>query len=470
MHNYGDITKIDGSLVEPVDIVTGGSPCQNFSMSGNREGLRGEKSSLFYEMVRVVSEMRKAKDKPRFVVFENVVGLLYCNDGLDFHTVLSSFSNIACPGFIVPSKPYYGWTKAGYIKGKSWSIAWRVCNSASWGLKQRRRRIMLLVDFESVSADKILFGKRESHTSSTSGINTISVYDDLFAGQCWMDYCWEGMNSTEEPDIPISNDTISVIENDVSPKYNVKMKPALAVLNRGHMYGCFEECSIFEKVLNATAHKMEFFHVRGKEIFSFRDNSSLFLLQPSSREKVRLEKECLTIRSISPRCYGDPTFAPVVITFDCHGNNGMFDKKNAETLYKISCDNTQKDNNITCHADGSIRIRIITPNECERMFGYPDGWTSAHINNKGDIVETSRLARMRILGNSIAIPQWQWLLARIKNTSGATKLASLFDGIGGFPHCAKLNGIIPVWCSEIDKIASGISELWFGNVEQKTKG
>ena len=470
MHNYGDITKIDGCLVEPVDIVTGGSPCQNFSTTGNRKGLAGEQSSLFFEMIRVVSEMRKASGKPRFVIFENVVGLLFCNNGFDFHTVLISFSNIACPSFVVPQMPCEGWTKAGCIKGNDWSIAWRVCNSVFWGLKQRRRRIMLLVDFESVDADKILFGKRESFASRGSNEKTIALCSDLFSNRFWSEYGWEGMNSSEEPDVPISNNINELFEKLVPEKYNPSKKTVSTLLKREAKFNCSENCKVVEKVLTSIAQKKEWFHIRGKDIAAFRDNPFLFLLQSFSGGKIRFGRDCFTIRTLSLKNRGDPTFGPVVMEFDCHRNKEMFDRKNAETLYKISCRNTQKDNTVLCSTDGAISIRFLTPNEYERLFGYPAGWTSAYINDEGNVVETDHDKRIEMLGNSIAIPQWQWLMERIKNTSGAKTMASLFDGIGGFPHCAKLNGIIPVWCSEIDKIASGISELWFGDVEQKTKG
>lgn len=106
--NYGDIKKIDGSKIIPVDVITGGSPCQDFSTAGTGEGLEGSRSSLFLDMIRVIQEMRVTAHKPRFVIFENVPGILHCNEGKDFHTVLTEFAHVIEPDFVVPETPTLG--------------------------------------------------------------------------------------------------------------------------------------------------------------------------------------------------------------------------------------------------------------------------------------------------------------------------------------------------------------------------
>jgi len=152
----GDITRLSGSCVPPVDIITGGSPCQDLSVAGNRDGLRGEKSVLFYEMVRFIREMREATDGlyPRIVVWENVVGALSSGGGADFRDVLSEFAGIAGQVSIPLSKKWHG---AGLIVGDSFSVGWRVLDAQYFGVPQRRRRVFVVVDFGGERAGEILF-------------------------------------------------------------------------------------------------------------------------------------------------------------------------------------------------------------------------------------------------------------------------------------------------------------------------
>lgn len=139
----GDITKINGAEIEPVWVVTGGSPCQDLSIAGKRAGLAGARSGLFMEQVRIVKEMREADKRngrtgdmvrPRFLVWENVVGAFSSNRGKDFAAVLEEIARIAEPGFSLSGLPdKQKWTKAGAIDGDGWSIAWRTHDAKDWG-------------------------------------------------------------------------------------------------------------------------------------------------------------------------------------------------------------------------------------------------------------------------------------------------------------------------------------------------
>lgn len=157
MKHYGDISKLKGSEIEPVDIITFGSPCQDMSVAGKREGLDGSRSSLFYEAIRVITEMRESTDGkyPRYIVWENVPGAFSSNKGEDFRAVLEEICKIKDEQVSVP-KPGK-WENAGRIMGHGFSIAWRLLDAQYWGVPQRRQRIYLVADLDGRSAGKILF-------------------------------------------------------------------------------------------------------------------------------------------------------------------------------------------------------------------------------------------------------------------------------------------------------------------------
>lgn len=159
MRHYGDVSAQNGADLPPVDIITFGSPCQDMSVAGKRSGLDGERSSLFYQAVRIVKEMRcKTNGKyPRFVVWENVQGAFSSNKGEDFRAVLSSLCKIKREDYAVPELPNGKWDNAGCIMGEDFSLAWRLFDAQYWGVPQRRKRIYLVADLDGGSAGKILF-------------------------------------------------------------------------------------------------------------------------------------------------------------------------------------------------------------------------------------------------------------------------------------------------------------------------
>ena len=157
--HLGDINSIHGDGIEPVDIITFGSPCTDMSVAGKRAGLGGQQSCLFYQAIRIVKEMRCATDGkyPRFIVWENVPGAFSSNKGEDFKAVLEAVCSIKGEGVPVPGPPKGKWANAGNIVGDGFSLAWRVLDAQFWGVPQRRKRIYLVADFAGGSAGKILF-------------------------------------------------------------------------------------------------------------------------------------------------------------------------------------------------------------------------------------------------------------------------------------------------------------------------
>ena len=157
--HYGDVSAISGADLPPVDIITFGSPCQDMSIAGKRDGLDGSRSSLFYEAIRIVKEMRCKTngEKPRFIVWENVPGAFSSNKGQDFKAVLEAVIGVKEPAASVPAPEKKGWSDADYYVGDGWSVAYRVLDAQWWGVPQRRKRIYLVADFADQSAPKILF-------------------------------------------------------------------------------------------------------------------------------------------------------------------------------------------------------------------------------------------------------------------------------------------------------------------------
>jgi len=134
--------------------------CQDLSIAGKQAGIHdGERSSLFFEAIRIIREMRgvSANKYPRFAVWENVPGAFSSNKGEDFRAVLQAFCEAAGSDILVPKPPHGRWSHSGTIVGNGFSIAWRLYDAQYWGVPQRRKRIYLIADFASERAGEILF-------------------------------------------------------------------------------------------------------------------------------------------------------------------------------------------------------------------------------------------------------------------------------------------------------------------------
>ena len=165
MKQLGSVTDIDGGAVEPVDIITFGSPCQDLSVAGKQLGIHeGQRSNLFFEAVRIIKEMRTADEargrtgkhiRPRFAVWENVPGAFSSNKGADFKAVLEALAGVIEADVSIPQPKR--WDTGGGIVGNGWSLAWRVYDAQYWGVPQRRKRIYLVADFAGERTGEILF-------------------------------------------------------------------------------------------------------------------------------------------------------------------------------------------------------------------------------------------------------------------------------------------------------------------------
>lgn len=201
--HLGDIKDIDGSLIEPADIISFGSPCQDLSIAGKRAGLEGKKSNLFYEAIRVIKEMRcKSNGKyPRYLLWENVPGAFSSNKGEDFRCVLEEITRIKDSTVKLSRPPR--WHSAGEILGDNFSLAWRVLDSKYFGVPQRRRRIFLVADLDGGSSREILFEQKSLSGDTSEGCekgkrNTRAIKESFNKTICLNDQGGERMDISED--------------------------------------------------------------------------------------------------------------------------------------------------------------------------------------------------------------------------------------------------------------------------------
>ena len=198
MAHLGDITKMNGAEIEPVDVITFGSPCQNLSIAGNGKGLAGQESSLFFEAIRVIQEMRCATNGrfPQIVIWENVYGAFSSTQGEDFRTVIETLWKIcegddSVPRYAEDKQGRQKWPHTGFVLGDHSSIAWRGLDAQGWGVPQRRKRVFVVLDLGGQCAGRILFereglrrdfkkvrrtGQTVRPTSETSPVKHYRVY------------------------------------------------------------------------------------------------------------------------------------------------------------------------------------------------------------------------------------------------------------------------------------------------------
>ena len=417
MKHLGDICKINGAEIEIVDVITGGSPCQDLSIAGKRAGLTGARSGLFMEQVRIVKEMREHDRangrtgdmvRPRFMVWENVIGVFSSNKGQDFEAVLEEIIRIAepeAPDIDVPEKGWPTWGGYHDEVGGRWSVAWRVHDAQHWGVPQRRRRISVVADFGGDTAGEILFERKsvsrhpaESGTARerlAGNAENGASYAVRIRGGC--DGGGKGALVREDKSgsLGTSNDqtifTPTAIGNQVPLAYGI-----------GNGQAC--EASIMAEEIAQTLNTMH------------------------DAQAVMCEDVSHALRAKANCAY----------------------REDAET-YPVQ----------------NMVVRRLTPMECERLQGFPDGWTDIGEwrDSKGKMRKPSDSPRYKALGNSIALPFWDFLAKRISaQYLRPVTMGSLFDGIGGFPLVfERHNGKGTArWASEIEEFPTAVTKLRFG--------
>lgn len=436
----GDITAVNGYALPPVDVVTGGSPCQDVSAAGVRKGIRHRslgdteetRSGLFMEQIRVIRELRNADRKrgregalvrPRFMLWENVPGAFTSNQGRDFKAVLEETIRLAEPD--APDIPHPArWPMADAYFGDGWSVAYRVFDAQFWGVPQRRRRICLVADFGGRCAGEILFVR-------------------------------ESVPGNPEPNGAAGTGTSRSPESRADSAGRVSGSDSAAFCIQGNII--------------ARDAKMNGSGISGEPMFTLNtvDRHAVYDARGNGDGKT-----VCTMTSSNIEHLGD--YTPIVTdcaaeaaAVDCRSGtegtvNGTLQAKESGG-YSLNTNNVVRQGN---------RVRLLTPLECERLQGFPDGYTDigTWTDSKGRRRECSDSARYRALGNSIALPPWKWVLKRIaaQYERDAT-LGSLFDGIGGFPFLwEQLNGKgSALWASEIAEFPAAVTRYHFGKVKHR---
>lgn len=459
MKHLGDITKIHGDQIEPVDCITFGSPCQDLSIAGRRAGLAGERSGLFMEAVRIIKEMRSSTNGlyPTFAVWENVQGAFSSNGGEDFRAVLEELARVEQPDASIPRPPRGGrWSKAGAIAGNGWSLAWRQLDAQYWGVPQRRKRIALVVDFGGQRAAEILFERTgvSGHLDesieaweATPGHSQASPYGRDRGGNSYTMKIRSGCAGGGKGALVQTEKsaTLSTLQDqtlfqpvvyDARGNGDGKIVPTITGDHENRITD-YTAIAIERKTFN-------------EQSFSHYKESDKCSTLKAKAGNIGNGSECLIAEktSIGVDVYNGAVTGNKTATLTCKNNGASSGPLVAEKIIRWI-------------------IRRLTPVECERLQGYPDGWTDIGewVDSKGKKHKYADGPRYKALGNSIALPQWLWIAQKMKPylSTNAT-LGSLFDGIGGFPLVwQKTYGNDTArWASEIEEFPIAVTKRRFG--------
>lgn len=583
MVHLGDITKMSGYTIPPVDVITFGSPCQDLSIAGKRAGMAGERSGLFSEAVRIIREMRYATfgAYPKYAVWENVPGAFSSNKGEDFHAVLQSLCRVIDPDATIPrptdARGGIKWPRAGAILADHYSLAWRTMDAQHWGVPQRRLRISLVLDLTGGRAGEILFEPESLRGHFAPGVTpgqatarvvengagtadraftlkirsgcegggkgalvqteksaTLSTLQDqtLFVAEPPKAYSFDSLASnsmkssnphsgcreveiaktldTSPPD-PVKNQGgIAIIEptfciqgntidradtagangtgvkEDVCYTLNTIDRPAVAFALDCRNMAVNEELSATLQAKGNGGQSLNYINpVAEPLIYDARGNgdgmtSPTMTGDHNSRvtdyTAITLQGDTVA-GALLARDYKGPGRADSLgrviaqpVGADLY--NGTLTGDKAVTLTTATGQGGANTGPSVIEKIIRWIVRRLTPTECERLQGYPDGWTDLGdwVDSKGKAHKAADTPRYKALGNSIALPQWYYVLGGIADRlpDNAT-LGSLFDGIGGFPYVwAQLHAgrkELCVWASEIEEFPIAVTKKWFPEVE-----
>ena len=465
MKHLGDITKIHGDKIEPVDCITFGSPCQGLSMAGKRLGFDDNRSVLFLDAARIIKEMRTATNGmyPTFAVWENVPGAFSSNGGEDFRAVLEELASVEQPDASIPRPSGRGgrWSKSGAIAGNGWSLAWRQLDAQYWGVLQRRKRIALVADFGGQRSSEILFERTSMSGNSCESIPAWKTFARTpEASVAGYDRMVESRNSVtggaeSEGTRRSGREGIGrVLESD----------------HRETSTRCTEPAAYTLKIRSGCAGGGKGALVQTEKSATLSTLQDQTLFQPAVYD-ARGNGD----GKIVPTITGDhenriTDYTAIAIERETFNEQSFSHYKESDKCSTLKAKAGNIGNGSECLiAEKAIRwiVRRLTPVECERLQGYPDGWTDIGewTDSKGKKHKYADSPRYKALGNSIALPQWFWIAQKMKPYLGENAtLGSLFDGIGGFPLVWQKtygNGTAR-WASEIEEFPIAVTKRRFG--------
>lgn len=399
MQHLGDITKINGAEIEPVDIVTFGSPCQDLSAAGAQKGLvEGKRSCLFFEAIRIICEMREATHGkyPRYAVWENVPGAFSSNQGRDFLEVLRAFVRAAGGNNAdVPEPERKGktdrlaWRNAGCIVGDGYSIAWRVLDAKDWGVPQRRKRIYLVCDFTGGRAGEILF-KREGLLGDFKACGEARQEDSGDAvgsagGDC------RAFHLQQDP-----------ISGRVSPCIGAQRQATVGVVYAADCRNLrlTEEVSGTLQAKENGGYSLNYqnpvvYQNPKREYVESQIGSTLLAhLAVEPRDIVAYDARGNGDGEIVPTLTGDHESRVTDYTALIVGNGQLNQMSMSDKAGALNCMHDQQA--VLLKRLWHYIVRRLTPLECCRLQGFPDWWE--------DGVDGSDSARYKMWGNGMALP------------------------------------------------------------------
>lgn len=400
MRHLGDITKISGAEIEPVDIVTFGSPCQDLSVAGARIGLiDGKRSILFFKAIRIITEMREATHGkyPKYAVWENVPGAFSSNQGRDFLEVLRTFVRAAGgDGNDVPEPERKGkpgrlaWRNAGCILGDGYSIAWRVLDAQYWGVPQRRKRIFLVCDFAGGRAGEVLF-KREGLLGNFKACRKARQEDSGDAvgsagGDC------RAFHLQQDP-----------ISGQVSPCIGAQRQATVGVVYAADCRNLRlnEEISGTLQAKGNGGYSLNYQNPvvyqnpkRGEYVESEIGSTLLAHLAVEPRDIVAYDARGNGDGKIVPTLTGDHESRVTDYTALVVGNGQLNQMSMSDKAGALNCMHDQQA--VLLKRLWHYIVRRLTPLECCRLQGFPDWWE--------DGVDGSDSARYKMWGNGMALP------------------------------------------------------------------
>ena len=401
MKHLGSVTDVHGGDIEPVDIITFGSPCQDLSVAGKRAGLKHEsngddettRSGLFMEAVRIIKEMREATNGnyPRFALWENVPGAFSSNKGEDFRTVLEELIKIVEPTAVMPAVPKNGWPYSDSYCGDGWSLAYRVFDAQYWGVPQRRRRIYLVLDLRGQRAGKVSFERKglrgnfaESGTpwKAVAGDATNRTGADDCDGECTGKGAERRLDALgcDLYNLAVSgNVAISLTANTgtscthsgptVAIPYTLKICDENILDDQGG-----------QQITVRTDGKAPTLRAETHGNLPCVLESTGFKAGQSMAGGIGWQEECAA--TLAAQCSGtEPT-----VCVKCYDARGNGDGKTVSTLTGDHENRITDYTSVVCEA---VRVQYIvrrlTPTECARLQGFPDDW--GHPDKKDDFTD-----------------------------------------------------------------------------------
>lgn len=443
---------------------------QDLSIAGKRAGLAGERSGLFMEMIRVIKEMRDATNGecPKFAIWENVRGALSSNNGEDFRCVLEEFAHIVEADATIPKPSGKGgkWSKSGAISGNGWSLAWRLFDAQYWGVPQRRQRIALVMDFRGQRAAEILFERTGVPGNPDESIKA-----------------WEATPGHSQAS-PSGRDR-------GGKSYTLKIrsgcagggKGALVQTEKSATLSTLQDQTLICLADNTSLHNLKqkicVLNDQGGSVMNVSyDIVGTIRAQEHGHQPIVFESHSQDARytqqgNTSPACTAQwgtgGNNMPLVAEKKAFAMQRIGEYKESEQASTMKSRDYKDATDLIAEKETKNLqwiVRRPTPVECERLQGFPDGWTDIGewFDENGKKHKPADSPRYKALGNSIALPQWYWIFQKMKPYIGENPtLGSLFDGIGGFPLVfeSMYGDGTAIWGSEIEPFCVAVTKKHF---------